>query len=55
MAQANHEKMMQRQDVLKKAWDAHVASKPADFDKAWMSARAKALTEAGFDPVFEEW
>ena len=55
VAQANHEKMMQRQDVLKKAWDAHVASKPADFDKAWMAARAKALTDAGFEPVFTEW
>ncbi|MEQ9124976.1 MAG: TAXI family TRAP transporter solute-binding subunit [Alphaproteobacteria bacterium] len=54
-AQENHDKQMQRQAVLMKAWKAHVKSPGDDFDKGWMSARAKALTDAGFDPVFTEW
>jgi hypothetical protein len=54
-AQANQDQQMQRQMVLKQAWDAHTASPGDDFDKGWMAARAKALTDAGFDPVFTEW
>ncbi len=53
--QANQEEKLQRQAVLKKAWDAHVASGPADFEKAWQAARAQALSDAGFDPVFTSW
>jgi len=53
--QANQEEKLQRQAVLKKAWDAHVASGPADFAKDWQAARAEALSAAGFDPVFTSW
>ena len=53
--QANQEDKLRRQDVLKKAWDAHVASGPADFVKEWQASRAKALSDAGFDPVFTTW
>ncbi len=54
-SQANHDQMMKRQDVLMKAWKAHEASPGDDFDKGWMAARAKALTDAGLEPVFETW
>ena len=53
--QANQEDKLRRQDVLKKAWDAHVASGPADFVKEWQASRAMALSDAGFDPVFTSW
>jgi TRAP transporter TAXI family solute receptor len=54
-AQANQDQMLQRQDVLRTAWDAYKASPGDDFDKGWMAVRAKALTDAGMDPVFTEW
>jgi len=54
-AQANQEKQLQRQAILKEAWDAFVATNPSDHDKGWMAARAKALTDAGLEPVFTEW
>ena len=53
--QANQEDKLRRQDVLKKAWDAHVASGPADFVKEWQASRARALSDAGFEPVFTAW
>ncbi len=53
--QANQEDKLRRQEVLQTAWDAHVASGPADFVKAWQQARAQALSAAGFDPVFTSW
>ena len=54
-AQANQEKMLARQDVLKKAWDAYKASPADDFSKGWMKARADSLTAAGFEPIFTTW
>lgn len=54
-AQANQDQQMRRQAVLKRAWDVYNGSPADDFDKGWMKARADALTEAGFDPVFKEW
>lgn len=54
-SQANQDEKLKRQDVLKAAWDTFVASKPADHNTGWMKARAAALTEAGFDPVFTSW
>lgn len=54
-AQANQDKMLERQAVLKKAWDAYAASPAGDFSKGWMTARADALTAAGFEPIFTSW
>ena len=53
--QANQEEKLRRQEVLKTAWEAHVASGPTDFVKEWQMSRAKALSTAGFDPVFTSW
>ncbi len=55
VSQANHDKQMKRQSVIKAAWDAYAKAPGSDFDKGWMAARAKALTDAGYDPVFIEW
>ena len=54
-SQANQDEKLQRQDVLRTAWDAYTASPADDFDNGWMEARAKALRDNGFDPVFESW
>ena len=51
-AQANNERMIERQEALMAAWEALKAEAPADWDAAWADARRKALTEAGFKPVF---
>lgn len=56
--QAHNDKLIQRQKVLAAAWEATVKSAPADdaaFAKAWMKARAGALTKAGLEPVLTEW
>lgn len=56
--QAHNDKLIQRQKVLAAAWEANVKSAPADdaaFAKAWMKARAGALTKAGLEPVLTEW
>ena len=55
VSQANHDRLMQRQAVLKKAWDGYVGAASDDFDTGWMKVRADALTAAGFDPVFQTW
>lgn len=54
-AQANQDDKLRRQAVLKRAWDVYNGSPADDFDKGWMEARAKALKEADFDPVFTSW
>lgn len=54
-AQANQDKLLERQSVLASAWKAHKASPGDDFEKGWMAARASALTAAGFEPIFEAW
>jgi len=56
--QAHNDKLIQRQKVMMDAWDALKKNAPADkdaFDKAWMKARADALTKAGMDPVLTSW
>lgn len=54
--QAHQEALVDRQDLLLSTWEAFVADAPSDedaFREAWMEARATALRDAGFDPVFE--
>lgn len=54
--QAHQESLVERQALLLEIWNAFIDGAPDDedaFRKAWMSARADALREAGFDPVFE--
>ena len=54
-AQANQDKLLQRQAVLADAWKAYKASPADDFAKGWMEARASALTDAGFETIFNTW
>jgi TRAP transporter TAXI family solute receptor len=52
--QAHNDKLLQRQDVLAKTWELFVKTAPGDekaFYAGWLSARAAALSQAGFDPV----
>ncbi|MGY6633438.1 MAG: TAXI family TRAP transporter solute-binding subunit [Alkalilacustris sp.] len=53
-AQAHNDALIERQEVLVAAWEAFVATDPADdgFEQAWMEARAEALESAGMDVVF---
>ncbi len=54
--QAHQDSLVERQELLLETWDAFLEDAPSDEDEfrdAWMVARAKALTDAGFDPVFE--
>ena len=49
-AEANNQKNLHRQLVLKTAWDAFVPTAPEDyveFEQAWLVAREKALAESG--------
>ena len=52
--QAHNDRLLERQRVLKQAWDAFVREKvdAAAFQPAWMKARAATLEKAGFDPVW---
>ena len=48
-AEANNQKNLHRQSVLKTAWDAFVTTAPEDyveFEQAWLVAREAALAEA---------
>ena len=51
-AQANNDRLIERQAVLKAAWDALKAEAPADWEAAWGEARRKALADNGFEVVF---
>ena len=49
-AEANNQKNLHRQLVLKTAWDAFVPTAPEDyveFEQAWLAAREGALAESG--------
>jgi len=57
-AQANQDKLLARQQVIVKAWNAYLKQAPSDeaaFSKGWQKARADALTAAKEDVVFHEW
>ena len=49
---AHNSRLIQRQNVLATAWQAHRAEDPDDFSAAWMVRRAAALDAAGFDPIW---
>jgi len=56
--QTHNDRLIERQRVLASAWKAVQAASHADdkaFEQAWMTARAQALTKAGFDPVVTRW
>jgi len=56
--QAHNDKLVQRQKVLADAWAQVKKGTHANdeaFEKAWMKARADALTKASFDPVLTSW
>ncbi|HET6519173.1 MAG TPA: TAXI family TRAP transporter solute-binding subunit [Geminicoccaceae bacterium] len=53
--QAHNDRLIERQRVLQQAWDDFTAQTDAtgeEFQQAWMKARAEALNDAGFDPVW---
>ena len=54
-AQAHNEALIERQEVLITAWEAYIATDPAEdgFAQGWMEARAAALEAAGMDVVFQ--
>ncbi len=54
-AQAHNDALIERQRVLREAWDAFTATDPAEdaFMQGWMEARAAALEAAGMDVVFQ--
>ena len=49
---AHNSRLIQRQNVLATAWQAHQAEDPDDFSATWMVRRAAALDAAGFDPIW---
>ena len=56
--QAHNDKLVQRQTLLMATWELLKKTAPSDkdaFEKAWMKARADALTKAGLDPVLQSW
>lgn len=57
-AEANRQKGLMRQKVLKETWDAYVpeASQDAEeFKAGWAAARSAALKDAGLPVLFETW
>ena len=56
--QAHNDALVERQDLLQKAWEAYIEEAPDDeaaFDQGWQKARLAALEEAGQSPVFTTW
>jgi len=55
--QTHQEKLVKRQNLLLKTWDDFTASDVPEeedaFREAWMQTRATALSDAGFEPIFE--
>ncbi|MFU8863300.1 MAG: TAXI family TRAP transporter solute-binding subunit [Rhodobacterales bacterium] len=51
-AQANNDGLIERQRVLKEAWDALMAESPSDWEAAWSETRRQALQDAGLEVVF---
>lgn len=54
--QAHQDKLVKRQDALISAWTSFMQDAPSDddaFTTGWMEARATALNDAGFEPIFE--
>jgi TRAP transporter TAXI family solute receptor len=55
-AQARTDALIKRQGIIEDAWTAFTAAAPPEdkdaFKTAWLAARAKALEDAGLDPIF---
>lgn len=52
--QAHNDRLIERQQVLTDAWNAMDKSSEDDaFMQKWIEARAAALKEAGFDPIWQ--
>ncbi len=54
--QAHQDNLVERQNVLLSAWESFMQDAPSDdeaFTTDWMEARATALNDAGFEPIFE--
>ncbi|MGM0858306.1 MAG: TAXI family TRAP transporter solute-binding subunit [Pseudomonadota bacterium] len=54
--QDHQDKLVERQNVLLTAWESFLEDAPDDdeaFTSDWMEARATALSDAGFEPIFE--
>lgn len=51
-AQAHNDELIERQRVLKEAWDALAAEAPEDWQAAWTERRRQALADAGLQVVF---
>ena len=45
--------LVRRQQVLRDAWQAHIAADNGDAVDAWYQRRAQALREAGLDPIWD--
>jgi len=57
-AERRQQENLQRQKILKEAWDAYVAKAPSDpeaFAHGWMEARYAALTKAGMPTIARDW
>jgi TRAP transporter TAXI family solute receptor len=57
-AQRNHERRLERQRVLQRAWEDYGRAAPRDpseFQTGWMRARHEALTRAGQEPLARTW
>lgn len=50
--QAHNERLLERQRILTEAWATVVADTGEGFEERWSQARTRALTAAGFDPVW---
>ncbi|WP_447553082.1 TAXI family TRAP transporter solute-binding subunit [Vreelandella sp. EE22] len=54
--QVHQDQLVERQQVLIDAWEQFMEEAPSDNDAfagEWMTARASALRDAGFEPIFE--
>ena len=57
-AQRNHERRLERQRVLQRAWEDYMRTAPRDpreFQSGWMAARHDALVRAGQEPLSRTW
>ena len=53
--QAHNDRLIERQQVLQQAWQEFTAQTDAqgeEFQQQWMEARAEALKQAGFKPIW---
>ncbi|WBU53609.1 TAXI family TRAP transporter solute-binding subunit [Paracoccus sp. SCSIO 75233] len=51
-AQARNDELIERQGVLKAAWDKLAEENPEDWEAVWAETRRKALADAGLQVVF---